>query len=114
MFDAMRTRLGRLGLRSQLAFLALGSMVPLFALLAAGAVLQRQDTLAFARLRAESLARQAAERTLDAIRSTRSLLTTLSEFPATRRVGPGSCGGIFRRMAPVRTALSPDVMSEAA
>ena len=110
----MRTRLGRLGLRSQFALLALGSMVPLFALLAAGAALQREDTLAFARLRAESLARQGAERTLDAIRSTRSLLTTLSEFPATRKAGPGSCNGTFRRIAKEQPQVRLLVLADAA
>lgn len=105
MFRGLQAKLAGLGLRSQLALLAMGATLPLFALVLAGAVLQRGNILAFARLRAESLASQGAERTADTIRGTRNLLTALAEFPGLGQAGHASCALTFPRIAADRPEL---------
>jgi diguanylate cyclase (GGDEF)-like protein/PAS domain S-box-containing protein len=84
-------RFGKVGLRARLVILVLLAVAPLLALLIAGAIADRQFTLANARMHAFEIARLGAERQSDALQEGRELLSVLRRFSDIDAHDPAAC-----------------------
>ena len=95
----MSSRFARVGLRTRLVVLVLVAVAPLLILLIAGAIADRQFTLASARAHVVEIARIGAERQADALQEGRALLSVLRRMPEIDAHDLAACDAMVKTIA---------------
>jgi diguanylate cyclase (GGDEF)-like protein/PAS domain S-box-containing protein len=101
------------GLRPRIALLAIVTAIPLLALLLAGVVIDRRETIRAAETRVVDLARLGAEQQGTTVVDAANLLRALAKIPAVRDMTEGTCHALLHKVAEDDPRIDTIVVAQA-